>query len=175
MSERPEHELLANQNFKIFQCPEQSDQHNFKAWHEIRQKSWSIWSPLFQSQRWKDAYTWLDWAGPFYTQTLSHDHTWEAWAVLDETLTWGHEALINLSSTFNHSHRFIHSFDLFEQLSFKLRHWPIRLTDQHEMVIRRVRHEAKHIPEHADEFDFEPEHEFWCTTHPLINLLSQIF
>ena len=43
------------------------------------------------------------------------------------------------------------------------------------MVIRRVRHEAKHIPEHADEFDFEPEHEFWCTTHPLINLLSQIF
>ena len=43
------------------------------------------------------------------------------------------------------------------------------------MVIRRVRHEAKHIPEHADEFDFEPEHEFWCTTHPLINLLSHFF
>ena len=43
------------------------------------------------------------------------------------------------------------------------------------MVIRRVRHEVKHIPEHADEFNFEPEHEFWCTTHPQINLLSQIF
>ena len=74
-----------------------------------------------------------------------------------------------------HSDRLTHSSDQFEQLSYKLRHWPNHKPDQHEMVIRRVRHEAKHIPEHADEFDFEPEHEFWCTTHPLINLLSQFF
>ena len=43
------------------------------------------------------------------------------------------------------------------------------------MVIRRVKHEAKHIPEHADEFDFEPEDELVCTTHTLINLYNQIF
>ena len=173
-------------NFKIFQCPDQSDQHNFKTWHEIRQKSWSIWSPLFQSQRWKDAYTWLDWAGHFYTQTWthvwydwvvqlqsktwSHDHPWEAWAIQHGTLTWPHEVLIILISSFYHSDRLTHSSDQFEQLSYKLRHWPNHKPDQHEMVIRRVKHEAKHIPEHADEFDFEPEHKFWCTTHPLINL-----
>ena len=43
------------------------------------------------------------------------------------------------------------------------------------MVICRVRHEAKHTPEHTDEFDLEPEHDLVCTTHPLINLMSHIF
>ena len=104
------------QSSNYFQCPDQSDQHNFKAWHEIRQQSWSIWSPLFQSHRWSNAYIWLDWAGHFYTQTWtcvwydwvvqlqsktwSHDHPWEAWAVQDGTLIWPHEVMIILISSF---------------------------------------------------------------------------
>ena len=79
--------MTINFNYKqssnYFQCPDQSDQHNFKAWHEIRQQSWSIWSPLFQSHRWRNAYIWLDWAGLFYTQTWTHVwYDMKSWTLL---------------------------------------------------------------------------------------------